>query len=141
MKLETAILGEIEYSEDEIITAQEGLYGFGDKTKFILINIADENLPFQWLQSVDDGDLSFIITNPFLFHDAYDFELQSTVTEALKIESLDDVSVFSLVVLKDELKDATINLKAPLVLNTKNKQLKQVILIEDYPYKHQIFSV
>lgn len=140
MKLMTEILGEIEYNENEVIVFSEGLYGFGENKKFIIINIAEVDLPFQWLQSVEDGSLSFVMTTPFAFYDPYEFEISDTIVEQLEIASPDDLVVYSLAVLSDTLENSTLNLKAPLLINIRNKMAKQVILNEDYPYKYPFFK-
>lgn len=140
MKLLTDILGEIEYSEEDVIVFSEGLYGFSNFKKFIIINVAGIELPFQWLQSIEDGTLSFVMTTPFAFCNPYDFVITDTVTEQLKISSPEDVAVNAFVVLSDQLEDSTINLKAPVLINIKSRIGKQVILNEDYPYKYKFFN-
>lgn len=140
MLINTEIHGEIEYQEDDVFIFTDGLYGFKNRTRFIIIDINEPELPFQWLQSLDDGNLSFVLTNPFLFHEDYDFVLPETVSESLRIESLDQLMICSLVVVQDELSMSTINLKAPLIINKSNHWGRQVILNEDYPYKYFIFN-
>jgi flagellar assembly factor FliW len=140
MKILTDILGEIEYSEEDIIVFSEGLYGFSEYKQFIIINVAGIELPFQWLQSVEDGTLSFVMTTPFAFCSAYDFEIQDNVVEQLRISSPDDVVVNAFVVLSENLEESTLNLKAPILINTKSRTGKQVILNEDYPYKFKFFK-
>lgn len=136
MVIETEVFGTVDYSAEDIITFEEGIYGFEAYKHFILVSLKETELPFQWLQSTDDPSLSFILTTPFAFHGAYDFEIPDHVTEKLSIESAEELAVYSLVVLNDELADSTINLKAPLIINMSKKRGCQLILIEDYPYKY-----
>ena len=56
MELETTRFGKIEVDEDEIITFEDGLYGFKDEKDFVLL--IDEETPFFWLQAVENP-LSF----------------------------------------------------------------------------------
>lgn len=136
MVIETEVFGAIDYTEDDIMTFGEGIYGFEDYKHFILVSLKETELPFQWLQSTEEPSLSFILTTPFAFHGAYDFEIPDHVIEKLSIESAEELAVYSLVVLNDELADSTINLKAPLIINMSKKKGCQLILNEDYPYKY-----
>lgn len=140
MVIETEVFGAIDYTEEDMITFSEGIYGFEDYKQFILVSLKETELPFQWLQSTEEPNLSFILTTPFAFHSAYDFEIPEHVTEKLNIQSAEDLAVYSLVVLHDELTDSTINLKAPLIINMSKKIGCQLILNEDYPYKYHFLQ-
>lgn len=67
MKINSAKLGEIDYSEDDIITLSSPLLGFPDLQDFLIIS-DDNSYPFLWFQSVEDTDICFILieTNTFL---------------------------------------------------------------------------
>lgn len=140
MKIDTKIVGMVEYTLEDIIHFEEGLYGFTTMKKFVLITNPEEDLPFHWLQSVDDENLSFIVTSPFLFVKDYDFEVSDLVVEKLDIKSHEDVEVYTITVIPNSVENTTINLKAPLLINKKNRKGKQVILEEDFPYKYSIFK-
>lgn len=140
MKLNTDILGAVEFEESEIIYFQDGLYGFEEMKRFILLAVDCEGLPFQWLQSIDDEHLSFVVTTPFAFYDPYEFEISDTIIEQLKVHSIEDLTIYVLIVLKEELEQSTMNLKAPLLINSKQLVGKQLILNETYPYKHYLFA-
>ncbi len=141
MKLVTKKFGEIEYSEENIITFKEGLPGFEEEKEFVLIFSNDEMLPFHQLQSVKTEDLSFVITDPFIFYKDYDFDLNDEIVEKMKIESLEDVSIYSMMIIPENVKLTSINLSAPLVINKRLKKGRQVILSDDrYQEKFYIFS-
>lgn len=140
MKTNTAIFGELEYEEKDLIRFEEGLYGFDVMRNFILIPNPEEELPFFYLQSIEDENLLFVITDPFLFIDTYDFELSDKITEDLDIVSIEDVSIVNLVVIHEKVEETTINLKSPLIINRSTRKAKQVILNEDYNYRHILFK-
>lgn len=140
MKLMTDYIGEITYTEDEIVYFEEGLYGFSEMKKFLIVANPEEGLPFHWLQSVDDERLVFIITTPFIFVDQYEFDLSDAVIAQLDIQSPEGMDIYAITVIPDELKNTTINLKAPIVINRENRKGKQIILNEEYPYKYKIFA-
>ena len=140
MNIQTKYFDEVEIDEADIIKFQNGLPGFLDEKQFVLMNL--EDTVFQVLQSVETQALAFIVVNPFQFKSDYEFVLDNQVVEQLKIESDEDVTILSIVTLKDSLKESTVNLKAPLVINAKTKEGKQYIIQKtDYTTKESIFTV
>lgn len=138
MKIQTKYFDEVDINETDIIQFQNGLPGFLDEKKFVLLNL--EDTVFQVLQSVETVDLAFIVVQPFQFKADYMFELDDQVAEQLKIESEEDLTILSIVTLKDSLKTSTVNLKAPLIINHKTKEGKQYIIPKtDYTTKESIF--
>jgi len=140
MKVETNIFGEIEFTEEDIILFETGFFGFEDKKKFLYIPSTDDQFSFNWLQSVEDPNLVFIVTDPFLFVDGYDFEVDEKIVEQLKIDSLDDLSILSIVNVDEDVERTTVNIKAPIVINHNIREGRQVILDEEYSYKYYIFK-
>lgn len=140
MILKTDYLGEVEIQEEDIYTFPEGLYGFPDSHKFVFLGVMTQEFPFLWMQSLDEERAVFIVTNPFLFKEEYDFELNDTIVNSLEIDGIEQSGIYSLVVIPEEVKEITINLKSPVILNLKTKKGKQVVLNEDYPFKYKIFQ-
>ncbi len=140
MKILTDYMGEVEYTEDEIIKMPKSFYGFPESKRFILIGELTVEFPFIWLQSLDEEELCFILTNPFLFVEEYNFEIEDDILANLGIKDIKDVVVYTTVVVKENLSDSTINLKAPIILNRNTRLAEQVVLDQDLPYKHKIFT-
>ncbi len=140
MKLVTDYRGEVEYTEEDIIEFVDAMYGFEDKTKFLLIGNVEPDLPFHWLQSLEDEKVTFVITDPFLFVDKYDFELDDFTVEQLEIESVEELLIYTTVIIPENIEEITINLKSPIIVNAKKKIAKQIILKENFAFKHKIFN-
>lgn len=140
MKLVTDYRGEVEYTDEDIIKFVDPIYGFEEETDFLLIANIEPELPFHWLQSIGDETLSFVITDPFLFVEKYDFDLDDFTVEQLEINAVEDIIVYTTVIIPEEIEDITVNLKSPIIINAKSRKAKQVILKEDYAYKHLIFT-
>jgi flagellar assembly factor FliW len=139
LNIKTKYFDEVEINEEDIITFQNGLPGFLEEKQFVLMNL--EDTVFQVLQSVTTEGLAFIVVNPFQFKADYSFVLDDQVVEQLQIESNEDVTILSIVTLKESLKQSTVNLKAPLVINAKRKEGKQYIIQKtDYTTKESIFT-
>ncbi|MBD0384180.1 flagellar assembly protein FliW [Paenibacillus sedimenti] len=140
VKQETLHFGEIEIQEDQIIHFPSGMPGFEDYSRFVLLHLDDE-IPFSYLQSVDDGNISFIIANPFTFYPEYEFELSQIAKDELDIKSEEDVMVFGIITVHQQSGDGeiTMNLLAPIVMNPKLRKAKQVVLHDTaYKTKHKL---
>jgi len=140
MKIDTPVFGEIKYDENEIITFDDGLYGLPSLKKFVFIENNDENFHFHWLQALEDTNLVFIVTSPFIFVQNYDFEVPDGIIEKLGIEDVKETTIFSIVRIPEEVSKTSLNLKAPIIINSKLRKGRQIILNEDFEYKYYIFD-
>jgi len=137
MKLNTRHFGEIEINDNDIVTFSNGLLAFEDQKRFIIIENPDKEVPFHWLQSIDDGDITFVIINPFIFKKDYEFDIPQSVTDKLGIEEEKDVSVYTIVVVPEDISKMTANLSGPIIINSIKKLGKQIILDDKrYTTKH-----
>jgi len=138
MKIQSTILGEVEAPESEILTFDNGMPGFENEKKFILLSI-EGNEVYQILQSINSKEIGFVTTNPYLFISDYTFDLDESTVEALNIASEEDIIVLTIVTVKEPFNASTVNLKAPVIINTKSKKAKQCILEKsDYPIRYSI---
>lgn len=128
--IQTKYLGEVEISEDKIVHFESGIPGFEDEKRFVLLDI-DEKIIFQILQSVETKNLAFFVVNPYLLFEDYSIDLNDSIIESLDIREEKDVVVLSIMTLKEPFSESTVNLKAPLIINLKNKRGKQYILQDD----------
>lgn len=141
MKVKTRDFGEIEVPEENIIFFQEGIPGFEEEKEFIIILNEDVDNPFHHLQSVKNPNLSFIIINPFEVFNDYDIVIPQIAVDKLKIEKAEDVLVYTIVVVPEDIRKMTTNLLGPIVINHKGKLGKQVILEDsNYSTKHFLFN-
>mgnify|MGYP000862514066 CR=1 FL=1 len=140
MKINTEIFGEIEIDEKDIVTFPEGLLGFEEERKFIIINM-EEGAQFSWLQSIQTPELSFVIMDPFFAFPDYDIIIPKKVQEKLEIKDEKDVLIYSMVVIPENMEKMTTNLLGPIIINVNRKLGKQVILDDNrYTTKHFIFQ-
>jgi len=141
MLLKTRHFGDVEIDESKLIAFDEGIPGFENAKKFYIIENTDQTSPFKWLQSVDQPELAFAIVNPFLIKKDYDIEVNDTVAESLGVEAVEDVAVYSIVVVPEDISKISMNLKAPVIINTRNNRGVQVILDTDkYSVRHYILE-
>lgn len=141
MKLNTRHFDEIDVDIEKIIIFPNGLLGFEDCNRFIILKDPEEDTPFNWLQSIDNPDLAFVIMNPFVFKKDYEFNIPDSVVKELKIRDEIDVTIYTILVVPEDINKMTANLIGPLVININAKLGKQIILNDDrYTTKHLILN-
>ena len=141
MLLKTKHFGQIEVKESDILTFAEGIPGFETSKRFVLINSTDDESPFKWLQSSDEPQIAFAVVNPFMIKKDYTFELSDETIEKLKIKASENVVTLSIMVVPEDLEKMSMNLKAPIIINSENKKGVQIILDTDkYTVRHYIID-
>ena len=133
MRINTKFLGEVEINESEILTFNQGLPGFPEYRQFILLSL-DADLPLALLQSTEEATIGFVIAFPFAFKQDYAFDLSEEDKEDLHIEKEEEVLTYSIVTLQETFADSTINLLAPVIINTNKKLGKQIVLQDSKAY-------
>ncbi|WP_176167260.1 flagellar assembly protein FliW [Mesobacillus jeotgali] len=140
MKITTKYHGDVEINSEEILKFEKGIPGFQDEKGFILLPLSDDDI-FYVMQSVSNGQIAFVLSNPFNFFREYDFKLEDSVVEEIELESEGDILVYSILTVQNPFDKTTANLQAPVIINSKNRKGKQVILHnEQYSTKHPIFE-
>lgn len=141
MKIYSTRFGEIEIEEKDIINFEDGILGFEDIKKYVLLNI-EENNPLMLMQSVEESALAFVIINPYEFRSEYCIELSDEDIKKLQIEKEEDIDVFAIVVIPHENPSKmTANLQGPIIINRNKKLGKQVITNNNnYGIKHNILK-
>ncbi|WP_058300363.1 flagellar assembly protein FliW [Gorillibacterium timonense] len=138
VQITTAACGAVEVEEKDILTFPHGVPGFDNLHRFILVQ-PDPEIPFSYLQAVDEPELAFVVANPFTFFRDYEFDLSAADQIDLEVEREDQLLVFVILTIGDNLQEATANLFAPIVINWELKQGKQIALYDAaYTTKHRL---
>ena len=124
--------------EDKVVHFPDGLPGFPELERFIVVELREDGA-FQQLQSVDDPDISMIVCVPWLFFPDYAPVLSDAEQEELEIESASDAVVFVPVSFDAASRQASLNLLGPFVVNSKTRKGRQVVLTgSDYSVRAPI---
>lgn len=124
----TSRFGEIEVSQEKIITMTSPILGFPKSKRFVL-RPHREDSPFMWLQSLDEPKLAFVVTQPALVNPQYQPGLGSHVREELGLDGDDQPDLLVILAFSGEKhEEVTVNLLGPIVINAKKRLAKQVIL-------------
>lgn len=139
MMIHTSRFGALEYEHEQIISFESGIPGFKDYKKYMIVSVEDS--PFRYLQSLEEGSVAFIIVSPFEFHSDYEFQLPEQVKAELNISSDENLEVYNIVSVQEELVKATLNLAAPIIINRINNMGIQLILPDGvYSIHHPLFA-
>ena len=143
--MKTKYFGEVDYRPEDIITFENGMFGFEDKKDYILINFEADKDVMVNLQSIDDENVSFVLMNPFYLQEDYEAGLLESEIRSLEIQKdTKGVLYYVVCVVKEEIKDSTVNLRSPIVINPEAQKGIQIILDNSkYNFKHPLadFSV
>ncbi|MEA2101054.1 MAG: flagellar assembly protein FliW [Thermodesulfobacteriota bacterium] len=141
MKIDTLRFGSIDVQEDKIITFPNGIMGFDKAGKFILFP-HKEGSPFYWLQSVDVGDLAFVVMSPMLVVPDYHLDIKEDALHDLGVADSSDLEVMCIVTIPRAHPEAmTINLLGPIIIATSRRVAVQVISDRDYSHQHPVVSM
>jgi len=139
MHVNSTRFGEIEIREDAVISFPEGLPGL-DGEQWALIASSEES-PFFWLHAVDHPAVAVPVTSPWLFFSDYEVSVPEDAANALGLDDPNDAYIVCVVRASDEIRDFTINLAGPLVINAATRTGRQVInAAGGYAVRHPLFS-
>lgn len=140
MNIQTGRFGQLTVAEEDRISIPAGLLGMPEHTEFCLVDPGDDVL-ILWLQSLTDPNFAIPILEPKIFKTDYTVRLSAAELRELKLDNVNQSAVFSILTIEDNITTMTANLKAPLVINLREKIAKQVVLQEnEYGIKHPMFK-
>ena len=139
--IETTRFGKIDCAEQDVVHFSEGLLGFDNAQRFVVIQ-HKEGSPFCWLQSLDKGDLAFLVVDPAIYVANYAPEMPERVAEDLELKEETPRLVYTIVTIPHgKPDDMSLNLAGPLLINVESRKAKQVVLDPDvYPLKAKVLT-
>lgn len=143
MERMTKYFGKLSFDESEILNFENGLFGFESYKQFSLIRFDNENGNILCLQSLEESQLAFPIINPFSFIPEYLPLLDDDSLKKLNLNNEKEALFYNICVIRPILKDSTVNLRCPIVVNPDTRTAIQVILDNSqysfkYPFSNMI---
>jgi flagellar assembly factor FliW len=133
MIIHTTRFGDIECPEEKIVKIPSGIIGFPASTRYLILD-HDRDVPFKWLQSLDQEELAFVIVDPVWFKP--DYRVTIALDEIVELGPVDERELVMFVILtipSDDPSCMTANLRGPVVVNAETRMAKQLILRDDFP--------
>lgn len=139
LKVQTTRFGEISVPAEDVLNMPLGMVGFPGLRNFVLIRHRD-NSPFQWLQSMDAPDVAFVVVSPLLFDRQYGVKIGPAEMKLLEIEDPENAQILVVVnIPHGQPEKMTANLRAPVVVNAKNRIAAQIVMENsDYDMRQPI---
>lgn len=127
------LFGPLEVPASSCINFPDGLLGFGGERRFVLLPAADADI--FWLHAVDQGNLAFLVIDPFANFPGYEVDLPE-VDE----NRVNTTMVLTIVTLGGTMDaQCTANLQAPLVLDLAAREGRQIVLQDvAHPTRHPV---
>ncbi len=124
--VKTREYGEINVSEQNKIIFKKPIFGFENLLEYYLIPL-QEPVQFALLQSAEDQDISFIVTQPRLFISDYLLDIDDKDAAMLEMSEGDEIADYAIVTIPQNVEDITMNILGPIVINTKNNYAVQSV--------------
>lgn len=138
MRVETTRFGTLEVDDNTLISMPRGLIGFEGCTRFALLeHRAGGN--FRWLQSVEEPGLAFVVVDPSKHFSDYEVEVSDCDATNLHLADEKDASVLVILTIRDNGKEVSANLAAPIIINLKEQLAAQIVIQnEGYSTQHSL---
>ena len=130
MKINTRKFGEINIDEKKILSMPEGLPGFAGFERFVLLK-DPKTAPFCWFQSLEEPDIALVIMDPLVFKPDYRLDIAKFISNMKWTDVKEEDLIIYVVVNitgEKENKKITANLMGPLVINSNNNEVVQVVI-------------
>jgi flagellar assembly factor FliW len=117
----------LELDESDVIHFPHGLIGFAEETKFVLLE-RDNSPRIAWLQSVDNPELALpVVSCHELAEPIPDNAVEEAVVDDDDIDQNEDTAVMVVLTCQSGMVP-TVNMMAPLVVDSRSRTGKQVLL-------------
>jgi len=137
--VQTSRFGEITVDMSKKIDIIGGLLGFPESTSFIVLD-HEQDSPFKWLQSINEGEVAFVICDPLTFFPDYRLQIRKEELANMNVDSVEDFVIFVILSLHGDVNDMTANLQGPIIVNAKQRMGRQIVLKDSgYETRHRLF--
>jgi flagellar assembly factor FliW len=139
MQIDTVRFGSDDVDEKKLILFDNGIPGLEEYRKYALLQF-EESYPIIWLQSVDDGGICLPVLDTFAVLTGYVFDIDDEDVKELGLGGPEELHVVSVLVIPDDIQRMTVNLAAPIIINTATGKARQIMLSGgDYNVRAPIF--
>lgn len=143
MLVKTKFFGEVDLPEEKIVTLDRGLIGLEQYKRFtILYDCEKEETNISWLQSVDEPALALPVIKPWIVKEDYNPVVEDELLSHIGELTEENLVILLTMTVPENLKEMSVNLKAPIVINADTRKGAQVIAEnQDYEVKYKIYDI
>lgn len=143
MKVNTRLFGEIEVNDDKIIRLETGIIGFPDLKNFTIIFDSEKgnDTSIMWFQSLDEPQFAMPVMDPTIVRPDYNPHVEDELLSPLGELTSDNLFVLVTIKVPKNIEGMTINLKAPIIINTDTRKGGQLIVEDDEQVRFPIYEL
>ena len=143
MQITTKVFGEITIDDEKIIHFPNGIIGFPELTDFAMIHDEEKGTDtIHWLQSLQEPAFAMPVMDPLIVCPDYNPEVDDELLNSIGEIVPEELLVVVTVTVPKDIKNMTVNLKGPMVINAAQRKATQVIVEGDeYPVKFPIYDI
>ena len=135
MNVETTRFGRLQIEPEDVITISAGLFGLEACQHWVLLADA-QNDALGWLQCTTRPEVAVAVVSPRRFVPNYQVRVSRSELQPLALNEVRDAKV--LVIVGKNNRSITLNLKAPLVFNLKQRVGRQVVVNNEMAIQHEL---
>ncbi len=140
MRINTQRFGEIEVENEKVIRFENGIPGFESLHAFVILHV-EQTAPVHWLQSVEEPGIALTVVDPFTMVGSYSLEISEIEAKELRLNGQADLMVLGVTVIPEDITKMTVNLAAPILINTKKGIGKQIVMDNrEFNTRHPVYK-
>ena len=137
VRIQSELFGELEIPKEVCLTFDEGLLGFPESKKFVLLPATPDGV--LWLHGVDDPSLAFLVIDPYSHFPDFVLDVPDADQAQMGLRPDSETAVLAIVTHPRSGSRATCNLQGPIVVDFTSRRGWQVIVADsDYGTRHEI---
>ena len=144
MFIKTRIFGDVEISDDKIITFDDGIIGFPELKHFAIMHDEEKgsDAGIKYFQSVEEPGFAMPVMDPLMVCENYNPQVNDELLAPLGELKDDNIIVLVTVTVPTDLTKMTVNLQGPIIINADAKKGAQIIVEgNDYPVRFPIYDI
>ncbi|MCR5273617.1 MAG: flagellar assembly protein FliW [Lachnospiraceae bacterium] len=143
MKAKTRLFGEIDIDDGKIIKLVNGIIGFPEFKNFALIFDEEkkEGATIMWLQCMDEPEFALPVIEPLKIMPDYNPTVEDDLLTPLGELNEENTFVLITITVPKDIKEMSVNLRAPFIINTDNNIGSQLIIEDNLPVRYKIYDL
>lgn len=144
MVIQTRAFGEVDIDSAKIIHFESGIIGFPELTDFALLHDSEkgDNVGIRWMQSIQEPGFAMPVMDPLYVMPEYNPMVDDELLKPIGDITTDDLLVLVTVTVPKNLKEMSVNLKGPIVINVEARKACQIIVDGDeFKVKFPIYDI
>ena len=142
MTIQTKLFGEISVDESKLINLPQGIIGFPELKDFLLIHDGEGNGNIKWLQSIQEPAFAMPVVDPLSVIPEYNPDIEDELLKPLDGITEENMLVIVTITVPRIIGNMTVNLKAPIIINSESRKAAQLIIDDDkYQVKFPIYDI